>query len=234
MVDYAKPVLDLVKEGPKRRQWLVNQLTPQIMSKRKLQKTLNELTDESKLVKEPMHNDGSGVYETWYMLPEHRYLLEVKAGQIIGAIERLKLLLLRMPTVDETAVEAGITPQEAVHLVYKLAAQTGWFNPTPELIHNARRQLGEVLVCAARIRQKFVTDYGKSEKFDYDEDAEIVEEAKRFLSDYPRLLPKLTVDGEKVIVWSQEALRFLGDNYVPEDRNNTIFWSCKPKILMNR
>ena len=161
--------------------------------------------------------------------PGHRYLLEVKAGQIIGAIEGLKIPLLRMPTVDEIAIEAGIPPIEAEHLVYKLAAQTGWFKPTPELIHNPRRQLGEVLVCAARIRQNFVTEDGKSEKFDYDEDAGIVEEAKRFLRDYPQLLPKLTDDGEKVNAWSQEALRFLGDNYVPEDRNIPYFGVASPR-----
>ncbi len=220
-MDYAKAVLDLLKEGPKRRQWLVNQLTPKIMSKKKLQKTLNELTVEGKLFKASRNAEGGGSWETWYMLPNHRYLLEVDVGRIIGAIERMKLLLMRMPTVDEIAVEAGIVPSEAEHLVYKLASQTGWFNPTPEIIGKARARLGEVLVCAARIRQKRVAEDGKSEEFDYDEDAGIVEEAKRFLNDHPQLLPNLTEDGENVIVWSQEALRLLGDDYVPEGRDRS-------------
>jgi hypothetical protein len=131
--------------------------------------------------------------------------------EIIAAIERLKVVLMRMPTVDEIAVEAGATPGEAEKLVYKLATQTGWFNPTPELIRNAREKLGEVLVCAARIRDKHVDENGKSEAFDYDEDAVILEEAKRFLTEYQSLLPKLTADGEGVVSWPSEALKFQGE-----------------------
>ncbi len=219
MMDYARAVLELVKEGPKRRQWLVNQLCPKIMSKKKLQKTLNELTVEGKLFKDSRPAGGGGGWETWYMQPNHRYLLEVDAGRITRAIERLKPLLMRMPTVDEIAIEAGITPSETEHIVYKLATQTGWYNPTQEIILKARTRLGEVLVCAARIRQQLVADDGKSEDFDYDEDARIVKEANFFLKDHPQLLPMLTDDGEKVDVWSQEALRFLGDNYTPQERN---------------
>ena len=33
MVEYEKAVLDLVKDDPKRRQWLVNQLFPQLCRK---------------------------------------------------------------------------------------------------------------------------------------------------------------------------------------------------------
>jgi hypothetical protein len=227
VADYAKSVLDLAKDGPMRRQWLVDQLCPKIMSIKKLQKTLNELTLEGKLVKSPRQAEASGRSETWYMLPKHRYLLEVDAGKIIGVIERLKHLLLRMPTVDEVAVEAGITPSEAEHLVYKLAAQTGWYNPTPEIIRDARVRLGEILVCAARIRQNFVAEDGKSEKFDYDEDARIVEDAKSFLKNYPHFLPKLTDDGE-VYSWNQETLKFLGDNYNPKDRREPYFGVASP------
>ena len=90
--------------------------------------------------------------------------------------------------------------------------------PTPELILNARARLGEVLVCAARIKQNLVAEDGKSENFDYDEEAGIVKEAKGFLKNNPQLLPILIADGDKVDVWSQEALRLLGDNYVPLDR----------------
>ncbi len=163
------------------------------------------------------------------MLPNHRYLLEVDVGRIIGAIERMKLLLMRMPTVDEIAIEAGIVPSEAEHLVYKLASQTGWFNPTPEIIGKARARLGEVLVCAARIRQKCVAEDGKSEEFDYDEDSGIVEEAKRFLKDHPQLLPSLTEDCENVVAWSQEALRLLGDNYVPKERDRPYARVASPR-----
>ena len=133
------------------------------------------------------------------MLPGHEYLLDVDAARIIAAIERLKPVLLRMPTTDEIAVEAGITPQEADKRAYKLATQTGWFKPAPKLIRDARVRLGEALVCAARIRDKYVAEDGKSETFDYDDDLGVVEEAKRLLRDKPQLLPKLSDDGDEVV-----------------------------------
>ena len=218
MVEYEKSVLDLVKDGPKRRQWLVNQLCPPVMTERKLQKTLNELTGENKIVKVPRYEEGGGGLETWYMLPKHRLSFEVDDSRITIAIERLKPLLLREPTVDELAVEVGITPAEAENLAYKLASQTGWYKPSEKLIENSKVKLGEVLVCAARIRDKQVEMNGYSKSFDYEEDARIVEEANRFLKDHPKLLPTLSNDGENVIEWTSEALRYLGDNYIPKDR----------------
>jgi hypothetical protein len=131
---------------------------------------------------------------------------------------------MRMPTVDEIAVEAGIIPSEAEPIIYRLAHETGWYKPTPELILNAKAKLGEILVCAARIKQELVAEDGKSEKFDYEKDAEIVEAAKCFLKDHLNLLPSLSDDAEEVKDWSQEALRFLGDNYVPKNRVIPRLW----------
>lgn len=219
MSHYEKSVLDLLKDGPKQRKWLLAQLCPKIMSIKKLQKTLNELESAGKVVGVSKRVDGRRNWTTWYVLPRQEYLLDVDAGRIIAAIDRLKVVLLRMPTVDELAVEAGITPSEAERLTYKLAAQIGWYTPTLELIQDARVKLGEALVCAARIRDKHVAESGKSEVFDYDEDAAIVEEAKRFLKEHSGLLPKLSDDGETVALWPTEALRFLGENYTPKDRN---------------
>lgn len=218
MVEYDKSVLDLVKDGPKRRQWLVNQLYPSIMSKRKLQKTLNELVTEKKLEKVSIYGENKGRSETLYLLPKHRHLLEVDASRIAIAIKHLKPILLRVPTSNELALEVGITPAEAENLAYKLAYQTGWYNPSKKLIENSQVTLGEVLVCAARIRDQQVEMNGNSKSFDYEEDALIVEEAKRFLKDNPKLLPTLSKDGENVIDWPSEALRYLGDNYIPKDR----------------
>lgn len=218
MSHYEKAVLDLLKDGPKQRKSLVEQLCPKVMSQKKLQKTLNELESAGKAVSVSRRMEGRRNWTTWYMLPGQEYLLDVDAARVIAAIERLKPVLLRMPTVDEIAVESGVTPQEAEKLAYKLATQTGWFNPTPELVRDARVRLGEVLVCAARIRDKLVTETGGSKDYDYEDDAEIVEEAKRFLKEYPQLLPKLSSDGEKVVEWPTEALRFLGENYVPVER----------------
>jgi hypothetical protein len=220
---YDDAVLKLLKDGPMRRQSLLNQLCPAIMSKNKLQKTLNALTLELKIIKSPRFPDSGGRCESWYTLPGQRYLLEVDAGKIIEAIERLKPLLLRMPSVDEIAVEVGITPSEAESLAFKFAAQKGWYNPTRKLIEDARVRLGEALVCAARIRDNQVDMNSNSKSFDYEEDARIVEEAKRFLKEYPKLLPTLSKDGEKVIEWPSEALRYLRDNYIPKDRPIPFF-----------
>jgi hypothetical protein len=191
------------------------------MSEKKLDKTLKELTAERKIVKDSRKPESRGGWETWYMLPGHRYLLEVDAARIIGAIERLKPLLLRTPTVDEIAREVGITPKEAEQIVYKLASETGWYNPTQQLIENARVRLGEALVCAARIRDRHVNENGESERFDYKSepgDVNILENAKRFLKEKPTLLPSLSKDGEQVVSWSLDAMRLLGDNYVATDR----------------
>ncbi|MCW4046133.1 MAG: hypothetical protein NWE99_01020 [Candidatus Bathyarchaeota archaeon] len=226
---YEKAVLDLLKEGHKQRKSLLEHLCPKIMSQKKLQKTLNELESAGKAVSVSKRIEGRKNWTTWYMLPGQEYLFDVDAARIIAAVERLKQVLLRMPTVDEIAVEAGITPTEAEQLAYKLATQTGWFNPAPELIRDARVKLGEALVCAARIRDKHVTEDGKSESFDYNDDAEIVKEAKRFLKDYPQLLPKLADDGDEVVSWSQEALRFLGENYTPESRNRPYVGVASPR-----
>ncbi|MBT0160224.1 hypothetical protein G4O51_09590 [Candidatus Bathyarchaeota archaeon A05DMB-2] len=222
MSHYEQAVLDLLKDGPKQRKWLVNQLCPKIMSKKKLQKTLNELESASKVVVVSKRVEGHRNWTTWYVLPGQEYLLDVNAGRIIAAIERLRSFLFRPPTVDEVAVETGFTPAEAEKLAYKLAAQTGWFNPTSELIRDAREKLGEVLICAERMRTGKVGEDGKSEEFDYEryaDDKVIVEEAKRFLRMHQKLLPTLTDDGVDVVLWPPEALRFLGGNHEPRDRS---------------
>ena len=223
---YAKAVLNLLKDAPKRRQWLVNQLCPKVMSERKLDKTLKELTAEGKIIKDSRQPESKGGWETWYMLPNNRYVLEVDTARIISAIERLNPLLLRMPTIEEIAREVAITPKEAEPLLYKLATQTGWYNPTEQLIKDAKVSLGEALVCAARIRDKHVDKNGKSKTFDYEKeptDNKVLEDAKRFLKEQPTLLPKLSKDGEQVTTWPYNTLQFLGENYTPIDRQEPFF-----------
>ena len=164
------------------------------------------------------------MWTTWYVLPGQGYLLETDAVRVIAAIERLKVILMRPPTVDEIAVETGITPDGAEKLAYKLAAQTGWFNPKPELIRDSREKLGEVLVCAARMRDGKVGEDGESEDFNYDDDIGIIDEARRFLKEHVRLLPRLTGDGENVVSWPSEALKYLGEDYKPKERAKPHLW----------
>ena len=221
MSHYEKAVLDLLKDGPKQRKWIFEQLHPKIMSEKKLQSTLNELEVDKKIVGASRRVEGHRNWTTWYMLPGQEYLLDVDAGRVIAAIERLKTVLFRPPTVDEIAVETGFTPAEAEKLAYKLATQAGWFNPQPKLIEDMKAKLGEVLVCAARMRDGKVSNKGKSKYFDYEKekaDAEIIEEAERFLKNHQNLLPKLADDGQLVASWPSEALRFLGEDYKPKDR----------------
>jgi len=84
------------------------------------------------------------------------------------------------------------------------------------------------LVCAARIREKHVAEDGKSTAFDYEESAAVVEESKRFLKEHAYLLPKLSDDGDTVVSWPSEALRFLGENYTPEDRKRPYVGVASP------
>jgi DNA-binding HxlR family transcriptional regulator len=137
---YEKAVLYLLSFEAKQRKWLVEQLCPKIMSKRKLQGTLNDLEEAGKIKR--VYRSIDGRQTTWYVLPEHEYLLNVDEGRVLSAMDRLKRVLFRPPTVDEIAVETGVTPAVAEKLAYKLAAQTGWFNPSPELVTYAREKLG--------------------------------------------------------------------------------------------
>ncbi len=187
---YEKAVLYLLNFEGKQRKWLIEQLCPKIMSKRKLQKTLNTLEDAGKIKR--VYRSIEGRQTAWYVLPEHEYLLNVDEGRMLSAMERLKKLLFRPATVDELAVETGVTVAVAEKLAYKLAAQAGWFNPSPELVGYAREKLGEVLVCAARIKQNVFSDAELNHI--YLDDAEIMVEAKRFLKEQPEMIPTLLSD----------------------------------------
>ncbi len=216
---YEKAVLDLLNSGAKQRKWLVEQLCPKIMSKRKLQGTLNGLEEDEKIKRVDKRINRR--MTAWYVLPEHEYLLNVDEGRMLSAMERLKKLLFRPATVDELAVETGLTPAVAEKLAYKLAAQTGWFNPSPELIAYAREKLGEVLVCAARIKQNVFSDADLNHI--YSDDAEIMIEAKRFLKEQPEMIPTLQPDqvyhpiGWR-LSWPDEALKYLGSPHKPKPR----------------
>ncbi len=213
-----KAVLKELEDGPKRRKWLFEQLTKS-MTYRLLQKTLNELIDLGLAIKRAKQAEGRRNYEMWYMLPKHEYLLYVDLGKIAGAIERLKKILLRMPTVEEIAAETGIAPGDAEKITYKTADQTGWYKPAQELIESARAELGEILVCAARIRDKLITPKnGYSRYYKYENEEKLLEQANKFLKDHSNLLPQLSNDAAEVVSWPDEALKFLGTKYVPLDR----------------
>jgi DNA-binding transcriptional ArsR family regulator len=134
---------------------------------------------------------------------------------VVQAINNWRSVAFRYPTVAEIANETGLKLEDAERIANKTKDKTGWFAPNEAIIERATEKLGEVLVCAARMRDGKVGEDGKSEDFDYKNDGEIVEEAKRFLKDYPEMLPKI-VDDE--VYWPEKALKYLVRNYKPKDR----------------
>ncbi|MEM3752926.1 MAG: winged helix-turn-helix domain-containing protein [Candidatus Bathyarchaeia archaeon] len=136
---------------------------------------------------------------------------------VVQVVNKWKSIAFRYPTVSEIANETGLKIEDAERLAYKTRDRTGWFAPNEAIIESSREKLGEVLVCATYMRNGKVNENGQSEDFDYKDDMEIVEEAKRFLKEHPEMLPKIKNDDE--VLWPEEALKYLGKNYKPKDRS---------------
>lgn len=141
--------------------------------------------------------------------------------QVIEAIDRLKNLAFRYPIIEEVAAEVAKTPEEAKRLIYKTVDRTGWFAPNKGIVESARERLGEVLVCAARIRDMKPSDLEKV----YRNDPEILREARRFLEQNPEMLPRLSENVMKVISWPHEAIKYLKKPYEPKPRPALFFLS---------
>ena len=166
--------------------------------------------------------EGLGIIkktEEGYALRNYNELEEA----IVQVIKRWKNIAFRYPSVTEIADDVGIKPETVKSLVRKTKEKTGWFTPNQGILESAREKLGEVLVCAARIRDGKIKD-GKSEDFDYENDPEILEEAERFLKEHPELVPKLDEEGDDVVPWPPEALKYLGEIYKPKDRGIPHVW----------
>lgn len=133
------------------------------------------------------------------------------------AVNKWKSIAFRYSTVSEIANETGLKIEDAERLAYKTRDRTGWLAPNEAIIESSREKMGEVLVCAAYMRDGKVDESGQSRDFDYKDDMEIVKEAKRFLKEYPEMLPKIKNDDE--VLWPEWALKYLGKNYKPKDRS---------------
>lgn len=153
-------------------------------------------------------------------LKDNRYsfITHVDGEEVVEeVIEKWRSIGFRYPTYSEVAAEAGIPLDDVKVIVHKTKIKTGWFFPNEAIIKSATKKLGEVLVCAARIR-----DLGLSrlnENYSYSEDSEIVELGKSYLKGHPEMLPRLTEEGGSVASWPFETLRYLAENYEPKDRN---------------
>jgi len=129
----------------------------------------------------------------------------------IEAVNRWKSLAFRYPTLNEVADEIGVDLEGAAALIHRTKNETGWFAPNQGIIEGAREKLGEVLICASRIKEGIVSN------FNYENDQEILKEAERFIKKHPKMLPKLSERGD-VSYWPPEALKYLGANYKPKNR----------------
>jgi len=210
-----KLIVEVLKEGRKRWMDLERKLVKSgKMSAPTLSRTLKDLEINGFIKREVDSSKRPAI--AWYMLAE--FAEEVKVAE---TVKRLWQILFRPPTPKEIAVETGITPEVAEKLAYKTAKKTGWFHPSHELINERTGKLGEVLVCAARMRDGKPDDWHELYK---DEDGpQIKKEAERFLKKFPNILPQLTEDGEKVW-WPPEAIKRLGKEYEPKDRSSPKLW----------
>jgi hypothetical protein len=135
---------------------------------------------------------------------------------VINAIGLWEEVAFRYPTPAEIANETGLSLENAEALARKTHGTTGWFVPNQAMIENAGERLGEVLVCAARIRDLGLAQM--NEDFDYDNEPEIVTAANVFLQKRPDLVPRLANDDVRETVWSPEALKYLGGKHQPKER----------------
>lgn len=140
-----------------------------------------------------------------------------KRSRTKAAIDRFYDINGRYPDPEELALEMGdITPKEAKGLAFRTRSETRWRPPTEMEKKDQRRELGESLVLAAKIKADPATNWVKPYYYtDYD-----VELARYYLETYSELVPTITED--KRFSWPDEAKRYLGDNYVPIRRGMPI------------
>jgi predicted transcriptional regulator len=210
----ARVIKSLKKEQPQNRVEL-NKSTG--LSERQLYRIL-PLLEEHELIK---------LTEKGYALWTYSDLEESTKK----VIERWNDVAFRNPTIDEIAVDLGVTPEDAKKLTFKFGTQRGWFNPPQELINESKERLGEALTCAARLRDGEVTRNGQYNSYLSDENPQILEDANRFLKEHPEMVPKRTLDkkGNEVLIWPSETMKYVG-NYKPQ-RGFYIIPKMKFKIL---
>jgi hypothetical protein len=130
MSDYEKPVLESLKSGPKSRNELFRDICPKIMSEKKLQKTLNELEDEEKIICRAKRIGDSHKWTSVYALPKHRHMLEVDYSRVTRAIKELRLELCRDPDVEEVAAKIGEDLENIRKILFEHAPELQWRPPT--------------------------------------------------------------------------------------------------------
>jgi hypothetical protein len=137
---------------------------------------------------------------------------------VVLVVRDWKKIGFRYPLPSEIADETGLSPEQSEEIARDTRDKTGWFRPNSAILDHAAERFGEVLVCAARLRDRHVKEDGTSVDFNYGDEGDIVEDAKRFLKEHSEMLPKLSEDGVELVRWPTEALKYLRNNYQPRDR----------------
>ena len=207
---YRKQVKNALRNGPRSRQKLARELCPSAMSLRRLQKTFNELLDDDSIFVERIKDSESKKVIAIYGLTKHRYLVDERSGTIQKILAEFEHIYLRNPTVEELAIELGITIEEAQNLAYATAKRTGWRAPTKEIIDSSWEKIGESLFLAARLKTDPVKWEGR-----FADQPELLAQARYYLRKHPEILPVLNDDASAVVKWSEAALRILGRPYRP-------------------
>jgi len=185
MLDYyEKAITKALKNGPNPRNNLVKELCPKIMSKKKLQNTLNELEDEGKIICHPKRFSNSHKWTSFYALPKHRHLLEADYSQVIRAVKDLRLTLCRNPDVEEVAAKIGEDPENVRKILFKHALMLRWNPPTLAEKEEVRELQNRAREVAAVIKYSKEDDYGLEEKISESEISRQVLESAQFLLEH--------------------------------------------------
>ena len=163
MAFYREAVIKVLEQGSKPRYELVRELCPRIMSKKKLQNTLNELEDEGRIVNVPKRIEGTHRRTSFYALLKHRYLLEVEFGLVVKALKRLRLELCRNPEPEEIAAKIGADRQSVERLIFEYAPELKWKPPTQEEKEEAKKLRERARKLAASIKFSLDEDINVSE-----------------------------------------------------------------------
>ena len=160
-------------------------------------------------------------YENSALLKEKGYITENEKGYalwtcedaegtVVKAINKWRQVAFRDPDVIEIANETSISPQDVESLRAKIKDKIGWKMPNEAIKQSAANMLGEVLWCAAQIKEK-ISDS------DYKNDPEIFEQAERFLKEHPEMVPKFQILYDDLQNMKEPGFRDISLSYTPKD-----------------
>ena len=130
---------------------------------------------------------------------------------VIQTIIQWGKIAFRDPDINEIANETSIPLQEVERIVFNLKGKINWKMPNESIKQNAANMLGEVLWCAAQIKEKKISDS------DYKNDPKILEQAERFLKEHPEMVPKFQILYDDLQYMKEPGFTDLLSSYIPRD-----------------